>query len=152
MLVQPSRAVSFLLILLLCAVATYSAANGELRYTVLSEKSFDEVLEDLKFAITEQNFRITSLNSIGQAISKREGKPFPRVTVIHFCNVEFAREILEIDANYALNMPCRVAIHEQSRRITIQTYFLPDNDPQLTNIGKKINIILKSIVDYAAWD
>ena len=66
--------------LLLYAAAQYTLANDYLQqqpYTVSTEKSFDDVIDDLKFAISESNFRLTSENRIGAAISERTGKTFP---------------------------------------------------------------------------
>jgi uncharacterized protein (DUF302 family) len=122
----------------------------EMRYAVISIKPFEDVLEDLRFAITEQNFRITSLNRIGRAISEREEIQFPPVAVVHFCNLGLAQEILELDSNYALLMPCRVSIHERDKRIIVQTYLLPEHDPRLADLSKRINFMLKNIVNYAA--
>ena len=71
MSIHALRLISLLILLASCAMASGSALDLEKRYSVISDKSFEDVLEDLRFAITEQNFRITSLNRIGQAIAVR---------------------------------------------------------------------------------
>ena len=150
MSIQSLRAIPLLLILASCAMASASAIDLEKKYSVISDKPFEDVLEDLRFTITEQNFRITSLNKIGQAIAVRETIEFPAVAVIHFCNLEMAQEILELDSNYVLYMPCRVSIHERNQHTVVQTYLLPEHDLKVSKVSKRINQILKSIVNYAA--
>ena len=84
------------LAVLLSQLAHWSAhAQVEQSYSRSTEKNYDDVVDDLLFAISEQNYRITARNDIGSAISKRLDKPFPRSVIVHFCNLGEARRFLD---------------------------------------------------------
>lgn len=121
--------------------AESGGALGE-RYAVRTSKPFDAVLQDAGYAIAEQNFRITGRNEIGRAIGERQGKAFPRHAVVEFCNLEYARRLLKVDAEYLLYMPCRLAISEAGGSVIIATYLLPETEPA----ARDVNAILKTIV------
>jgi len=119
------------------------------RYTTHTSKSFDDVLTDLEFAISEQNFRVTGRNTIGAAISERGAFELPAATVLHFCNLEYARQFLQVDPQYLLYMPCRIAVYQQGGEVTVEARLLPDNDPAVRPLSQKINRILEAIVSSA---
>ncbi len=119
------------------------------RFTASTPKPFDEVVEDLKFAITEYNFRITGHHRIGKAIAEREQKPFRRASVFHFCNLEYARKILEVRPSYIVHMPCRITVYEEQQDVIVDANLLPLTDSRLNDINTKVNDILKAIVNDA---
>jgi uncharacterized protein (DUF302 family) len=139
-------------VLILITVAACGARPGQdpaPRYTAHSTKSFDDVLADLEFAIGEQNFRLTGRDTIGEAIARRENIDLPPGTVLHFCNLAYARQLLEAAPQYLLHMPCRIAIYEQAGNVTVEARLLPENDPAVRALSKKINRILEAIVSSA---
>jgi uncharacterized protein (DUF302 family) len=109
-----------------------------------------EVMEDLEFIISDHNFRLTEQNRIGEAIARRDKREFPRANVVHFCNLQYAKKLLEIDPQYILHMPCRIAVREHSHRVVIEAWLLPRNDSRVEKIAGEINAILKAMVKYAA--
>lgn len=128
---------------------------GKNRYSRSVKAAFDDVFSDLEFAITEHNYRITGINSIGRAIVDRadQQSDFPLASVVHFCNIEAAREILEISMDYLLLMPCRITVREiDEGRVHVEAQLLPEGDPQLAAIAIRVNVMLKAITDFAAGD
>lgn len=119
-------------------------------YRLATEKSFDDVIEDLKFAIGENNFRLTGENRIGRTIALREEKPFPQATILHFCNLKYAEKFLTIDPAYLIRMPCRIAVRQAENRVIIETWLQPVTRKDLCKPVEEINRILKNIVQYAA--
>jgi len=118
-------------------------------YQQTTQKDFDTVVEDLLFAISQHNFRLTERSNIGQAIAEREGKPFPKVTVLHMCNLTYAQALLEKQIASPLQMPCRISIREQDGKVVIETLLLLDNAAQQAFVDE-INQILKDIVNTGA--
>lgn len=125
------------------------AADGGPRYTVTTAKPFAEVVDDLMFAIGEENFRVTDSSRVGSAIAKRGHPAFPDSIVVHFCNLEFARVILTRAPDKLLDMPCRVVVAERDQRVVVETRLLAE-DPRLGELVPELNNILKSVVDTAA--
>ncbi|MDH3280247.1 MAG: DUF302 domain-containing protein, partial [Gammaproteobacteria bacterium] len=95
------------------------------RYTLDSDKPYAEVIADLKVAISEHNYRVTGENVIGEALGRRHDKAFPKSLVVHFCNLEHARQILSAAPDFLLHMPCKVAVYEYAAKVRIETWLLP---------------------------
>ena len=120
------------------------------RYSI--DKSFDDVVFALNFAITDRNFRITGRNSIGAGLRERGYKDFPDVEVINFCSLELAREVLLLDPGFIAHMPCRVTVHKTGGRTVISLIKLPldSGDPRVNDFARRMNTTLTEIVELAA--
>jgi uncharacterized protein (DUF302 family) len=113
-------------------------------------KSFDDVVFELEFAITERNFRITGRNTIGKGLRARGYGDFPDFEVIHFCNLENAREVLLIDPDYIAQMPCRVAVHRDGDRTVVSLVLLPLDhpDPRVNAFAERVNGQMREILAF----
>ena len=120
-------------------------------FSTETNKAFDDVIEDLLIVIAEQNFRLNQHARIGKAIAKRNNISFPQATVLHFCNLKYARQLLEIAPDYLLRMPCRISIWPKNDKSTIiEVWLLPEDDERTVEFAKKINAILINIVTFGA--
>jgi uncharacterized protein (DUF302 family) len=115
-----------------------------------TSKSFADVVLELEYAITEHNFRITGRNTIGKGLRERGYKDFPDVEVIHFCNLENAREVLLLDPGYVALMPCRITVHEEGGKTIVSLVLLPEAhpDPRVVAYAKRMNKVLREIHAY----
>jgi len=146
----------YLAIALLCLLGSQSACapspppHDELIERSTTEKSFDDVVFELEFAITERNFRITGRNTIGKGLRDRGYNDFPDVEVIHFCNLEYAREVLLIDPGFVAQMPCRIAVHTSGGKTVISLLLLPEDHPdeRVRAFARRMNAILREIVQF----
>ena len=113
-----------------------------------TQKSFEDVIFELDFAITERNYRITGRNTIGKGLRDRGYTDFPDVEVIHFCNLEYAREVLALDPGFVAQMPCRITIHQAEQNTVISLILLPEDHPnaQVNEFSRRMNGILRDIV------
>jgi uncharacterized protein (DUF302 family) len=129
-------------------------AGGDLIIRATTDKPFADVVEELEFAITERNFRITGSNKIGSGLRDRGYKDFPDVEVIHFCSLENAREVLMIDPGYVAMMPCRVTVHVQHGETVVSMVLLPENhpDPRVREFAARMNATLREILAFALED
>ncbi len=114
-------------------------------------RPFEDVIDDIELAITERNFRITGRNTIGKGIRKRGYPDFPDIEVIHFCSLEYAREVLELDPGFIVHMPCRITVHEQGGKVIVSAILLPEEhgNPKVTAFARGMNGLLRAIVDSA---
>lgn len=122
------------------------------RYRATSEKNFDDVMSDLEIAIGNENYNITSINSVGKVIAERHEISFPNYTVVNSCNLESAKQFLEIDPEYVTIMPCRIAVWEQHGQVQIDAQLVPEDDPRCVKLCADTNALLKRVVDFAAED
>jgi uncharacterized protein (DUF302 family) len=119
--------------------------------TFSTRKVFSEVVFDISFSITQHNFRITSRNKLSEGIQERGHEYFPNFEIIHLCNLELAREVLDIDPRYIIHMPCKITIREQGNTTFISVVKLPENhsDQRLATFAKNVNQQLVNIVNFA---
>lgn len=154
MIPRPTSRLAFAIIscaaLLLFACTQPASTRSSAIVRAVTDKSFDEVIFELDFAITERNFRITGRNTIGKGLRDRGYKGFPDVEVIHFCNLEYAREVLLIDPGYVAQMPCRITVHVADNKTVISLILLPEDhaDERVNAFARRMNAILHDIVNF----
>ncbi len=143
-----------LLPLLLPGCATRAPLAPPGYYQAETGKPYADVLAELELAITERNFRITGHNKIGSVIRDRENIAFPDYDTLQFCNLTYAREMLEISPAAVSYMPCNVAVRSERGKVIVTTHLLPTDsaDPRLNAFARKMNEQLKQIVDFAVED
>jgi uncharacterized protein (DUF302 family) len=135
--------------LAILVITSCSKNNTVTIYQQTSEYSFEETLLNLDIAISEHNYRIIHRSQIGQAVRDRGDKDFPLSTITNFCNITYAKEMIEINADLINEMPCTIAVREQATQGIIVSSRLMDehtaNDKQ-NQFALKINNNLKSII------
>lgn len=140
---------SFIFIILITSGCEPEHSNR--LYQKISPYSFDDTLENLDLAISEHNYRIIHRSHIGQAIRDRGDTDFPLSTIINFCNITYAKEMLQIDQQLINDMPCFIAVSEQEGNIIVSTKLMtnvPNNKAQIS-FASKINQNLIDIINAA---
>lgn len=133
--------------------STYTALDYSPSYhRTSSSKSFDAVLEDLLFAISNENYNITSINQVGKAIAKRHDIAFPRYTIVNSCNLEIAKQFLDIDPSFVTVMPCRIALWQEAERVHVSAHLLPETLKICHTLCQQTNALLKRVVDFSISD
>lgn len=129
----------------------YSTPHHDLLVRYTTDKPFADVVDELEFAISERNLRITGANEVGSALRERGYQDFPDMQVIHFCSLEYAREVLEIDPDYIAMMPCRITVHVRDGRTVITLILLPEDHPdaRVNAFAARINELLREIAAFA---
>jgi uncharacterized protein (DUF302 family) len=127
------------------------ASGVPMRTRRVRDVPFDWVTGDLELAITERNFRITGRNDIGKGLRDRGHSGYPEFAVIHFCNLENARTVLDLDPAFVAQMPCRVAVHEAGGEVVVSMLLLPEQhtDERVVAFSRALNAQLCEIQDYA---
>lgn len=145
-----------ILSLLFCAgagiggCATSAAEPGI--YERTTPKPVTETVEDVEFAVTERNFRITGQLHVGKGIRERDRIAFPEHEVVLFCNLGLARRMLELDPGFINYCPGRVAVRESAGTTHISAPLLPETvgqGPELAALVRRTNVLIREIVDYA---
>ena len=114
-------------------------------------KPYNDVLAELKIAISEHNFRMTGHNHVGKVIRDRGTQNFPNYDTLQFCNLTHAKTLLEMSPHSIQHMPCNIVTYTYQGKTIIKTRLLPVNsdNKKLNFFTEKMNNKLKAIVDFA---
>ena len=93
------------------------------KYQAKDGLSYDEVVEAMKVKANEINFKFVGHNPLWKDIVAITGKQdTPRVEFFSFCDAMVAREILDYSLEFAIFLPCRVAVVEDAyKKIWVMT-------------------------------
>ncbi len=83
-----------------------------------SPYGLEETVENLKQAITDQNFTLIRTDYLEHGLVA-EGKENKKQVVLHFCNFGFLFEALSIDPRIGMFLPCRVTVIEKNGKVQL---------------------------------
>lgn len=123
-------------------------------YTRFTDKPLQSVLEDIEFAITEKNLRITGRLHIGKAIRERGNKEFPDFEIIMYCSIRFAEEMLMHAPENITACPGRITVRSTEKGYLISATLWPEDTGiiELRKNTQNMNNLVRHIVDFAAED
>jgi uncharacterized protein (DUF302 family) len=87
------------------------------KYPAKEGLAFDDVVEAMKVKANEINFKLVGHNPLWKDIVAITGnKDTPRVEFFTFCDALVAREILDLSLEFAIFLPCRIAVVEDANK------------------------------------
>jgi uncharacterized protein (DUF302 family) len=87
------------------------------KYPAKEGLSYDEVVTAMKTKANELNFKFVGHSPLWKDIVAITGKSdTPRVEFFTFCDALVAREILDLSIEFAIFLPCRVAVLEDAHK------------------------------------
>jgi len=121
---------------------------SSLLYQQASNYDYEDTLINLDIAISEHNYRIIHRSKIGQAVRDRGKKDFPLSIVISFCNISYAKEMMEINSDLINDMPCIITVREEKEGVIVGTKLMAENtrNQRQNDFAIRINNNLKSII------
>lgn len=130
------------------------AEHRQFSYERTTDKSLQDILEDIEFALTEHNLRIVERLHLGQAIRSRGHQDFPDYEIILYCSLSFAEKMLELAPELINACPGRVTVRGRENAYIISAPLWPEpgTDPGLDHLMSGINDVVRKTVDYAALD
>ena len=135
--------------MLIAAIVGCSKNDASHIYQQYSDYSYEDTLLNLDLAISEHNYRIIQRSHIGQAIRDRGDKDFPLSTLTNFCNITYAKQMIEINSDLINEMPCTIAVRQEvNKGIIVSTRLMNEQtkNQKQNEFSKKINNNLKSII------
>ena len=130
-------------------------ANGNTRfYEKTSDKPLGEILEDIEFALTERNLRVLNKLHIGTGIQSRGYEDYPDYEIILYCNLEFARKMLDYTSELINSCPGKITVRENNDNYLITATLWPEDNihPGLKRLMYNMNALVREIVDFAALE
>jgi len=147
-----SRFVSVSLLSVFTCLLTACSPPADEFTVMTTDKQLIQILDDAEFAVTERNFRINNRLHIGKAIRERGSAGFPDYEVILFCNLEYAKQMLELDPDLIRHCPQRLAVRDTGHERIITASLLPQNTDSraLNDVTGEVNSLVREIVEFAA--
>ncbi len=121
--------------------------------TVESPYTLEETVDNLKQAITSQNFILIRTDTLEHGLIEKEQEN-PHQIIMHFCNFRFLYEALAVDPRVGIFLPCRVTVTEQDGKVTISTLNPPYlshlfNNADLDEYCKRMRAVYMEILEEA---
>lgn len=118
------------------------------KYPAKEGLSFDDVVEAMKTKANEINFKYVGVNPLWKDIIAITGKTdTPRVEFYSFCDAVIARDLLDLSLEFAVFLPCRIAVVEDAnKKIWVLTL---DWDVRWLDTSKNPNQISDKLRDSA---
>lgn len=118
------------------------------KYEAKEGLSFDDVVEAMKVKANELNFKYVGVNPLWKDVVAISGKTdTPRVEFYSFCDAMVAREIMDYVLEFAVFLPCRIAVVEDAhKKIWVMTL---DWDVRWLDTSKNPNKITAKMRDNA---
>ncbi len=85
-----------------------------------SPYGLEETVENLKQAITDQNFTLIRTDYLEHGLVP-EGSENKKQVVLHFCNFGFLFQALSLDPRVGMFLPCRITVIEKDGKVQIST-------------------------------
>lgn len=88
-----------------------------MKYPAKEGLSYDDVVEAMKTKANELNFKFVGHSPLWRDVVAISGKTdTPRVEFFSFCDAMVARELLDLSLEFAIFLPCRVAVVEDANK------------------------------------
>lgn len=87
------------------------------KYPAKEGLAFDDVVEAMKTKANEINFKFVGHNPLWKDIVAITGKTdTPRVEFFSFCDAIIARDLMDLSLEFAVFLPCRIAVVEDANK------------------------------------
>jgi uncharacterized protein (DUF302 family) len=115
-----------------------------IKYPAKEGLGFDDVVEAMKVKANEINFKYVGVNPLWKDVVAITGnQDTPRVEFFSFCDALVARELLDVSLEFAIFLPCRIAVVEDAyKKIWVLTL---DWDVRWLDASKNPNKISDSL-------
>lgn len=92
-----------------------SKPNEVMKLQVKSGVSLDDAAESMRLRANALNMKLVAELPLSSQVEAITGKPQRRVTIFQFCDALTARDLIELNIDFAVYMPCRIALIEDAK-------------------------------------
>ncbi|MDH3312976.1 MAG: DUF302 domain-containing protein [Nitrosopumilus sp.] len=120
-------------------------------YTVKTQKSIDEIIQDITSKLSEIQFGVLGILDFKEIFAKK-GIEYPnQYKLLEVCNPIAAKQALDSDPNIGLLLPCTIAVYEKEGEHYISlakpTVLLAvASNTELESMGKEIEEKLIEVI------
>lgn len=120
-----------------------------------SEKSVDQAAQDFEEAVSRNGFGILHVYNLKETL---QNKGFPReeeIRVYEICNPARATEVLDVDIEMNMALPCRVSVYSVDGKTHIgminpsNMLAMLNSDPRLTKVADDVEATITTMMKEA---
>ena len=108
--------------LLLSAPASWAAApkaqqttqTGVYKMAIDRNVSLDEAAESMRLRANALNLKLVAELPLSKQVEAVTGQPQRTITIFQFCDAVTAKELIDLSMDFAVYMPCRIALIEDA--------------------------------------
>lgn len=107
--------------------------------------SADDAVDSMKLRANALNIKLVSELPLSQQVEAVVGKPQRRMTIFQFCDAMTAKDLVDLNVDFAIYLPCRIALIEDEKGKVWLIMMDMDVD-QLAKAGKMDEALKQKIV------
>ena len=124
-------------------------------YIVTSEKTFDQVSNDLQESVKELGFGILHVHNLGDTLRNKGVNFKEQCNIFEVCNPKNASAVLSVDMRLNMALPCRISVFTE-KGVTKLGLIKPaqilaalSDDPELRKVAEDVEAKVIQMVEKA---
>lgn len=127
--------------------AKQTAQPGVYKVAIDRGVSLDEVAESMRLRANALNLKLVAELPLSREVEAVTNKPQRTITIFQFCDAVIGKELIELSMDFAVYMPCRIAMVEdaQGRGWLIMTDINVDLVAKEKKLQKELTARIKAV-------
>ncbi len=92
--------------------ATSSVMPGVYKVPLAKGVSMDDAVESMKLRANALNIKLVAELPLSKQVEAMVGKPQRRMSIYQFCDAMTAKDLVDMNVDFAIFLPCRIALIE----------------------------------------
>jgi len=89
------------------------SAPGVYKIAVQPGISVDDAAESMRLRANALNLKLVAELPLSKQVEAMTGKPQKTITIFQFCDAVVAKQLIDVNVDFAVFMPCRIALIEE---------------------------------------
>lgn len=89
------------------------SAPGVYKLAVQPGISMDEAAESMRLRANALNLKLVAELPLSRQVEAMTGKPQKTIIIFQFCDALIAKQLIDVNVDFAVFMPCRIALIEE---------------------------------------
>ena len=91
------------------------AAGGVYKVAIDAGVSMSEAAESMRLRANALNLQLVAELPMSKQVEAVTGKPQRTITIFQFCDAVLAKDLIDVNMDFAIYMPCRIALIEDAK-------------------------------------
>lgn len=126
-----------------------STQTGVYKMAIDRNVSLDDAAESMRLRANALNLKLVAELPLSKQVEAVVGKPQRTITIFQFCDAVTAKELIDLSMDFAVYMPCRIAMIEDAdgRGWLVMTDINVDMVAKEKNLQQELTTRIKAVRD-----